>query len=337
MNEKSSEDAFPDDLSAAEIVADAFPTKPTRRRRTGSPKNIGVYDSDRDILDQYLFEVEQDTPVDPATGDGDCPVGPDRRCRCHAGADQAQSPLRHFRGQEVSEPGDGAQRSHRGGQPRPPHRGPEIRPRSGCQVHLLRGVVDSPVDPGGTGPARPHRPGAAQPHRRSLAHHPHLRDPAPGAQAGADPGRDRCQHRPGGRCSPLPRRAQQCRGASRFSGRAGRRALDDRSLHRGGAGGPRRAGDGAVPLGADRSGAPDPPRPRCQGAAALLRTRWRPGAHPRGDRRDAGSYSGAGAPAAGSRPQAAAGGSGGPGAGELRGMRGGSGEAGAVGNIASGQ
>ena len=62
MNEKSSEDAFPDDLSAAEIVADAFPTKPTRRRRTGSPKNIGVYDSDRDILDQYLFEVSK-TPL----------------------------------------------------------------------------------------------------------------------------------------------------------------------------------------------------------------------------------------------------------------------------------
>jgi RNA polymerase primary sigma factor len=62
MNEKASQDAFPDDLSATEIDAEAFPAKPARRRRTGSAKNLGVYDSDRDILDQYLFEVSK-TPL----------------------------------------------------------------------------------------------------------------------------------------------------------------------------------------------------------------------------------------------------------------------------------
>jgi RNA polymerase primary sigma factor len=54
MTEKSSEDAFPDDLSAAE--------KPIRRRRNGTARNLGIYDSDRDILDQYLFEVSK-TPL----------------------------------------------------------------------------------------------------------------------------------------------------------------------------------------------------------------------------------------------------------------------------------
>jgi RNA polymerase primary sigma factor len=54
MTEKSSEDAFPDDLNTAE--------KPVRRRRTGAARNLGIYDSDRDILDQYLFEVSK-TPL----------------------------------------------------------------------------------------------------------------------------------------------------------------------------------------------------------------------------------------------------------------------------------
>jgi RNA polymerase primary sigma factor len=62
MNEKESKDSFPDDLTAAEIVAESFPAKPGRRRREGTARNLGVYDSDRDILDQYLFEVSK-TPL----------------------------------------------------------------------------------------------------------------------------------------------------------------------------------------------------------------------------------------------------------------------------------
>ena len=62
MSEKASEDLFPDDLNPAEFVAEPLPIKPGRRRRNGNAKNLGVYDSDRDILDQYLFEVSK-TPL----------------------------------------------------------------------------------------------------------------------------------------------------------------------------------------------------------------------------------------------------------------------------------
>jgi RNA polymerase primary sigma factor len=54
MNEKSSPDELPEDLSPVD--------KPIRRRRNAGVRNIGVYDSDRDILDQYLFEVSK-TPL----------------------------------------------------------------------------------------------------------------------------------------------------------------------------------------------------------------------------------------------------------------------------------
>ncbi|MDP9222515.1 MAG: RNA polymerase sigma factor RpoD/SigA [Actinomycetota bacterium] len=62
MNEKGSNDSFPDALTPAEIVAKSLPAKPGRRRRNGPARNLGVYDSDRDILDQYLFEVSK-TPL----------------------------------------------------------------------------------------------------------------------------------------------------------------------------------------------------------------------------------------------------------------------------------
>jgi len=61
MNEKGSNDSFLDDLTPAEIVAKSLPAKPGRRRN-GPARNLGVYDSDRDILDQYLFEVSK-TPL----------------------------------------------------------------------------------------------------------------------------------------------------------------------------------------------------------------------------------------------------------------------------------
>ena len=62
MSEKASNDSSPDDLTPAESVAKSSPTKPGSRRRNGTARNIGVYDSDRDILDQYLFEVSK-TPL----------------------------------------------------------------------------------------------------------------------------------------------------------------------------------------------------------------------------------------------------------------------------------
>jgi RNA polymerase primary sigma factor len=45
-----------------QILADNQPTKPARRARRETSKSLGVYDADRDILDQYLYEVSQ-TPL----------------------------------------------------------------------------------------------------------------------------------------------------------------------------------------------------------------------------------------------------------------------------------
>jgi RNA polymerase primary sigma factor len=61
MSTESSPDPQPD-LTTADILAHSEPVKPRRTRRPGAAKNIGVYDADRDILDQYLYEVSQ-TPL----------------------------------------------------------------------------------------------------------------------------------------------------------------------------------------------------------------------------------------------------------------------------------
>jgi RNA polymerase primary sigma factor len=62
MSDQAFPDPRPDDLTIAEILAQPAPVKPRRTRRREGAKNLGVYDSDRDILDQYLFEVSQ-TPL----------------------------------------------------------------------------------------------------------------------------------------------------------------------------------------------------------------------------------------------------------------------------------
>jgi RNA polymerase primary sigma factor len=61
MSNESLPDPLPDP-TAADILAHAEPLAPRRVRRRATAKNLGVYDSDRDILDQYLFEVSQ-TPL----------------------------------------------------------------------------------------------------------------------------------------------------------------------------------------------------------------------------------------------------------------------------------
>jgi len=50
-----------DDLTTAEILA-ATPPATAPRPETGDRKSLGVYDADRDILDQYLYEVSK-TPL----------------------------------------------------------------------------------------------------------------------------------------------------------------------------------------------------------------------------------------------------------------------------------
>ena len=51
-----------DDLTTAEILAHGAPTKPRKPRKRDTAKSLGVYDADKDILDQYLYEVSQ-TPL----------------------------------------------------------------------------------------------------------------------------------------------------------------------------------------------------------------------------------------------------------------------------------
>jgi RNA polymerase primary sigma factor len=55
-------EAYPDDLTTAEILAQSPPAKGRRPRKRDTAKSLGVYDADRDILDQYLYEVSQ-TPL----------------------------------------------------------------------------------------------------------------------------------------------------------------------------------------------------------------------------------------------------------------------------------
>ncbi len=49
--------AITDDMSMAEILAASPPAKGRRSRKRETAKSLGVYDADRDILDQYLYEV----------------------------------------------------------------------------------------------------------------------------------------------------------------------------------------------------------------------------------------------------------------------------------------
>jgi RNA polymerase primary sigma factor len=57
----SSEPLSPD-LTTAEILAQTAGAKPRKPRKRETAKSLGVYDADRDILDQYLYEVSQ-TPL----------------------------------------------------------------------------------------------------------------------------------------------------------------------------------------------------------------------------------------------------------------------------------
>jgi RNA polymerase primary sigma factor len=58
----TSVEAYSDDLTTAEILAQSSPVKPRRPRKRETSKSLGVYDADRDILDQYLYEVSK-TPL----------------------------------------------------------------------------------------------------------------------------------------------------------------------------------------------------------------------------------------------------------------------------------
>jgi RNA polymerase primary sigma factor len=57
-----SAEALSEDLTTAEILAQSRPAKPRRPRKRETARSLGVYDADRDILDQYLYEVSK-TPL----------------------------------------------------------------------------------------------------------------------------------------------------------------------------------------------------------------------------------------------------------------------------------
>ncbi len=57
-----SAEPLPADLTTAEILAHGTDVKPRRPRKRETATSLGVYDGDRDILDQYLYEVSK-TPL----------------------------------------------------------------------------------------------------------------------------------------------------------------------------------------------------------------------------------------------------------------------------------
>ncbi len=221
------------DHTTAEILAQAPAGKPRRTRRKESAKNLGVFDAERDILDQYLVRGQQDPAAQSRSRRWRSPAG------SSAGDPEAmqelikrEPSLRHLGGQEVPEPGLGPQRPDRRREPGAAHRGPEVRSRPGRQVHLLRRLVDPAGDPRRAGPAGPHGPGATQPHRRPLPDRPQRRDPAPGAGARAharkrSPKPPACRGR-----GPVARRPQLRRRPARCPARWRGRPLPDRPLRR---------------------------------------------------------------------------------------------------------
>jgi RNA polymerase primary sigma factor len=56
----------PADLTLDEILASEPPPKARRARKRDTAKSLGVYDADRDILDQYLHEVSRTPLLTPA-------------------------------------------------------------------------------------------------------------------------------------------------------------------------------------------------------------------------------------------------------------------------------
>src|SRR6476646_3969728 len=62
MSDPEIPDPQPEDLTIADILAQSSPPTPRRSRKRATAKNLGVYDAERDVLDQYLFEVSQ-TPL----------------------------------------------------------------------------------------------------------------------------------------------------------------------------------------------------------------------------------------------------------------------------------
>ncbi|MGE0354060.1 MAG: RNA polymerase sigma factor RpoD/SigA [Gemmatimonadales bacterium] len=57
---------YADDMTVEEILREMVPARKPRKARRETSKTLGVYDADRDILDQYLYEVSKTPLLTPA-------------------------------------------------------------------------------------------------------------------------------------------------------------------------------------------------------------------------------------------------------------------------------
>ena len=146
---------------------------PPRRRKT---KQVNLQNNMRQLkitksitnresasLDKYLQEIGKE---DLITVEEEVDLAQRIKKRGQRGTretDPREPALRRFGGQAVPESGIVATRPDQRGKPRPDQSRGEIRRDEGIQIHLLRRMVDSPIDPAGTGRAEPYRAAPAEP------------------------------------------------------------------------------------------------------------------------------------------------------------------------------
>jgi RNA polymerase primary sigma factor len=306
--------------SEVQKILASSPPKKGRSRKRETAKTLGVYDADRDILDQYLHEVSL-TPL--LTTPQEIAIAKLVRAgNQEAMQELVKRNLRFVISVAKKYQNRGLLLTDLIGEgnvwacsPRP-----EVRSRSGVKfisyaVWWIRQAILASLRPPG-----PHRPGAAQSYRRPLAHRAH--------------GRDLRQDL---RREPMPEETAKATGLSPEVVQSlaalntsevrldapldpeGDRSLIERFIADDQADTEEEAMD-RFPDRRDRGRALDPPAPGCQGAPALLRAGRRPRAYAGRDRRDARRHPRESPPAAGPRPQAPARGRRRSGVGEFRGV-----------------
>ena len=133
------------------------------RKKYASIKDYKVHHQPRKRLaGQVLAGNRQGGAHHGRGGGGTRPANQERRPGSARKAHQSQSALRGVRGQTIPESGTEPPGPDQRGQPRTDQGRREVRRDPRFQVHLLRRVVDSPVDPSSVGRTVAHRASAAQ-------------------------------------------------------------------------------------------------------------------------------------------------------------------------------